>query len=140
MVDSFDSWGKNTNHNFAEVYFANSYNNIFPSTNLSILAFGNGRSYGDIAYNDNGIIIATKDLNHFIEFDRHNGILYAESGVTLYQILQLIVGSGWFLAVTTGTQFITLGGGVANDVHGKNHHKFGSFGNNILSLTLLRSN
>lgn len=111
----------------------------FKQRDLSYLANGNLRSYGDEAYNDNGVILNTLCLDHFIHFDRANGVLELESGVLLEQVLNLIVPCGWFLPVTPGTKYITVGGAIANDVHGKNHHKVGSFGCFVDSFTILRS-
>ncbi len=74
-----------------------------------------------------------------MHMDSHSGRLHCESGVTLDAILQLAIPAGWFLPVTPGTQFVTIGGAVANDVHGKNHHRAGSFGNHVRCLELLRS-
>lgn len=104
-----------------------------------ILMYGNGRSYGDVCLNEKGSLIVTRKLDRFISFDRERGILHCESGILLGDILDLIVDAGWFLPVTPGTQFVTLGGAVANDVHGKNHHSMASFGNHLLSIELLRS-
>jgi FAD/FMN-containing dehydrogenase len=78
-------------------------------------------------------------MDRFIEFDVASGRLRAESGVTLRQILAVTVPHGWFLPTTPGTQFVTLGGAVANDVHGKNHHRAGTFGCHVLAVGLLRS-
>ena len=105
----------------------------------SILPYGRGRSYGDSCINEGGTIIRTQGLNHFIEFDRQNGLLTCESGVTLEEILNLIVPKGWFLPVTPGTKYVTVGGAIANDVHGKNHHVAGCFGNHVTEFELLRS-
>ncbi|MDM8548360.1 FAD-binding oxidoreductase [Candidatus Venteria ishoeyi] len=105
----------------------------------TLLPYGLGRSYGDVCLNQGGRILDTQNLNHFLHFDRAKGILRCESGVTLAQILSLIIPVGWFLPVTPGTQFITLGGAVANDVHGKNHHCAGNFGHHIRQFELLRS-
>ena len=87
-----------------------------------LLAYGNGRSYGDVCLNDRGTLLHTCALDRFISFDRTSGVLRCESGVTLQSILQLVVPHGWFLASTPGTQYATIGGALANDVHGKNHH------------------
>ena len=105
----------------------------------SVLPFGLGRSYGDSCLNSEGLLIQTTGLNKFLSFDREVGILSCEAGGSLDEILKVIVPSGWFLPTTPGTKFITLGGAVANDVHGKNHHVAGSFGNNVLSLDLMKS-
>ncbi len=105
-----------------------------------ILPFGNGRSYGDSCLNSSGQLIDSRSLNRFISFDKEQGILRCEAGVTFHHILETIVPAGWFLPVTPGTKFVTLGGAIANDVHGKNHHKDGSLGRHVIGLELLRSN
>ena len=101
----------------------------------SVLARGMGRSYGDSANALN--VLQTTYLNHFIEFDKATGKLTAEAGITLREILEIIVPSGWFLPVTPGTSYVTLGGAIASDVHGKNHHIAGTFGLHVKSLTML---
>ena len=103
------------------------------------LAFGNGRSYGDVCLNPDGILWATQGLDRFIAFDIAEGLLTCEAGVLLRDIQRLIVPHGWMLPVTPGTQLITVGGAIANDVHGKNHHVKGSFGDHVQSLHLLRT-
>lgn len=104
-----------------------------------VLAHGCGRSYGDVCLNERGSLLHTLYLDHFIDFNPSTGILRAEAGVTLRSILALVVPHGWFLAVTPGTRDVTLGGAIANDVHGKNHHIAGSFGHHVRQLELLRS-
>lgn len=98
---------------------------------------GMGRSYGDSAVLKNGLVIGQEFLNRFLSFDEQTGILHCEAGVTLSQILEFAVPRGWFLATTPGTKFVTLGGAIAADVHGKNHHVDGAFGLCVLELTLL---
>jgi FAD/FMN-containing dehydrogenase len=105
----------------------------------SLLPYGNGRSYGDVCLNDGGILLDCSSLDHFINFDPTTGIIRCESGVTFSAILQLVVPKGWFLPVTPGTQFVTVGGAIANDVHGKNHHMAGTFGQHVHCFELLRS-
>lgn len=104
-----------------------------------VLPFGNGRSYGDSCLNDGGILLDTSALDHFISFDQHTGVLRVEAGVMLADILKLVVPRGWFLPVTPGTRFVTIAGAVANDVHGKNHHRAGTFGCHVRALELIRS-
>lgn len=104
-----------------------------------LLAHGNGRSYGDVCLTDRGTLLMTRGLDRFIEFDAITGVLRCEAGVTLADILALVVPQGWFLASTPGTQLATVGGAVANDVHGKNHHALGSFGHHVRALELWRS-
>lgn len=104
-----------------------------------MLPFGNGRSYGDVCLNPGGSLLHTRGLDRFISFDRHEGVLQCEAGVLMSSIIELIQPEGWFLPVTPGTKFVTLGGAIANDVHGKNHHRAGSFGCHVRTLELLRS-
>jgi len=96
---------------------------------------GNGRCYGDASLAPT--VITTTKLNRFISFDTLNGILDCESGVTLDQVLEVIVPKGWFLPVTPGTKLITIGGAVGSDVHGKNHHVDGSFSNHIVDMDVI---
>ena len=106
----------------------------------TLLPYGQGRSYGDSCLNDGGTLLLTEGLDRFIHFDRAGGLLRCEAGVTLAEILRLIVPQGWFLPVTPGTKFVSLGGAIANDVHGKNHHRAGTFGCHVTRFELLRSN
>lgn len=103
------------------------------------LAFGMGRSYGDACLNPQGTLWVTAGLDHFIAFDPTTGHLACEAGVLLRDIQRLVIPHGWILPVTPGTQLITVGGAIANDVHGKNHHVVGSFGDHVRRLTLVRS-
>ena len=105
----------------------------------SKLAIGLRRSYGDSCLNGGGALIDTTGLDRFIAFDPKSGRLKAEAGISLSSLLRVIVPHGWFLPTTPGTRFVTLGGAVANDVHGKNHHRAGTFGANVAGLGLLRS-
>jgi FAD/FMN-containing dehydrogenase len=104
-----------------------------------LLAYGNGRSYGDVCLTEHGTLLLTRGLDRFIEFDPQHGVLRCEAGVTLAEILALVVPRGWFLASTPGTRLATVGGAAANDVHGKNHHAVGSFGHHVRALELWRS-
>lgn len=101
------------------------------------LARGLGRSYGDAALNEDRTVILMERLNRFLSFDGKSGILRAEAGASLEEILEFAVPHGWFLPVTPGTKFVTLGGCIAADVHGKNHHQDGTFGAHIQDLDLL---
>ena len=106
----------------------------------SLTIHGLGRSYGDVCLTKNGTMLVTTGINRLIEFEPHEGTIVAEAGITLDEILHLITNRGWFLPVVPGTRYITLGGAVANDIHGKNHHQVGSFGNYVKRFGLLRSN
>ena len=103
--------------------------------NHDIIARGNGRCYGDAALSEN--IFSTKRLNKFISFDRLNGIIECEAGVLLSDVLEVIVPQGYFLFVTPGTKFITVGGAIASDVHGKNHHAEGCFSEYVIEFSLM---
>ena len=100
----------------------------------SIIARGLGRGYGDCAINGFGITANCQSINQFIMTD---GVLDAEAGASIDEILRVIVPRGYFMPVTPGTKFVTIGGAIAADVHGKNHHKDGSFGNFVVELDLL---
>jgi|TARA_B110000908_G_scaffold8787_2_gene10858 FAD/FMN-containing dehydrogenase len=134
------SWGCLTSdlHDVKKINDLSSYNSIFDGVSQGIV-FGNGRSYGDICLNPEGELWESSKLNKFINFDKNSGILTCESGVLIKDINEIFISQGWMLPVTAGTQFITIGGSIANDIHGKNHHVFGSFGNHICSLDILRS-
>ena len=103
----------------------------------SVIARGQGRSYGDAALNENRRVLLTERVNRLLDFDAVQGALRAEAGVTLAEILDVIVPKGWFLPVTPGTKFVSLGGCVAADVHGKNHHHDGSFGDHVLAIEMI---
>lgn len=105
----------------------------------SLLAVGRCRSYGDSIRNSLGSLILTPRLDRFLSFDATTGVLRAEAGCTLNDIMLRLVPKGWFVPVTPGTRFVTLGGAVANDVHGKNHHRAGTFGRHVQRFSLLRS-
>jgi FAD/FMN-containing dehydrogenase len=103
------------------------------------LAFGMGRSYGDVCLNPNGVLWNTTTLDRFIRFDETSGRLQCEAGLLLRDVQRLIIPRGWMLPVVPGTQLATVGGAVANDVHGKNHHVAGSFGDHVIEIVLMRT-
>ncbi|SFW32824.1 FAD-binding oxidoreductase [Chitinophaga sancti] len=105
------------------------------SSHSSIIARGNGRCYGDASLATNSV--STLKFDKVLEFDTSTGVFECQSGITLDQILEVVVPKGWFLPVTPGTKFITVGGAVASDVHGKNHHAEGSFSNHIIDMDVI---
>lgn len=105
----------------------------------TIIARGNGRSYGDNSLNKDNIF-STLRLNKFLSFDREKGIFECESGVILSDILDVIVPEGYFLPVTPGTKLITVGGAIGADVHGKNNHSEGCFGDYVLDFNIMAEN
>ncbi|SMF78039.1 FAD-binding oxidoreductase [Pseudobacteriovorax antillogorgiicola] len=104
------------------------------------LAYGLGRSYGDSCLNHHGVLIPTRGLNRLIAWDDETNILRCEAGVSLGEVLEFAVPRGSFLPVSPGTKFVTVGGAIANDIHGKNHHSAGTFGRYVKAFGLLRSN
>jgi FAD/FMN-containing dehydrogenase len=110
-----------------------------PAGDESLLPYGVGRSYGDSCLNDGNTLLRARDLDRFIAFDPQSGLLRCEAGVLLSEIIEFALPRGWFLPVTPGTKFATLGGAIANDVHGKNHHRAGTFGHHVPRFELLRS-
>ncbi|MGB0906408.1 MAG: FAD-binding oxidoreductase [Maricaulaceae bacterium] len=144
MAQSLLSWGRA--HKFPQTVKALDTDGVISldhlseqGDNKSLIAHGMGRSYGDVALNKNGTVVKTTRRNRIIKFDREAGTLRAEAGLTLDEVLKISVPAGWFLSVTPGTKYVTLGGAVANDVHGKNHHQAGSFGHYVQKLSLIRS-
>ncbi len=110
----------------------------FVLTHNEVIARGNGRCYGDASLGEH--IFSTKKLNKFISFDRLNGIIECESGVLLSDILEIAVPQGYFLYVTPGTKFVSVGGAIASDVHGKNHHSEGCFSEYVIEFKLMIEN
>jgi FAD/FMN-containing dehydrogenase len=114
----------------------------FPPTNVSsekMLAVGMGRSYGDVCLLQNGTLLRTPNLDRLISFDMQTGLLRCEAGVTLAEILDFAVPRGWFLPVSPGTKYVTVGGAIANDIHGKNHQVAGTFGLHTPCFEVIRS-
>ena len=103
------------------------------------LPVGAGRSYGDVCLLENGTLIQTLGIDRLLHFDPQTGVLRCEAGVTLAQILDFAVPHGFFLPVSPGTKYVTVGGAIANDIHGKNHHVAGTFGHHVLRFELVRS-
>ena len=103
--------------------------------NKEYIAYGNGRSYGDSALGENIVKVREKDL--FLDFDQKSGLLHVQAGVLLSEILEHFVPRGWFLKVTPGTKLITIGGAIASDIHGKNHHIEGCFSECVEEFTIL---
>lgn len=108
------------------------------ATNAASIARGQGRAYGDAALNAAHQVVLTERLNRLLEFNQQSGVLRAEAGLTMQELLAFAVPRGWFPQVTPGTKYVSLGGCVAADVHGKNHHHDGAFSSSVLSLELIK--
>ena len=141
VSQTISSWG-NVIHAEHAAFRLQTRSDSFPdiAPSQSILPYGNGRSYGDSCLNVGAALLQTRCLDRFINFDSQTGVLACEAGTLLADILQRVIPAGWFVPVTPGTRFVTVGGAIANDVHGKNHHGAGTFAQCVRRLELLRSN
>lgn len=145
--DDYTSWGYvlRASHEVSKPSSVeNAAAHVAAPSNSTLIGFGCGRSYGDVALNPGGRLLDCTSLDRFVSFDRVTGVLTCEAGVRLADILWVICrpendGGGWMLPVTPGSRFVTVAGAIANDVHGKNHHLAGTFGRHVLSLELVRS-
>lgn len=142
-TSNLTSWGRvvRAEHQVAKPYFRDQLPSLASSLSAANpgLAVGLRRSYGDSNLNPGGRVIDMSGLDRLISLDLETGIVRAEAGASLSQLLQVLVPAGWFLPTTPGTRFVTLGGAVGNDVHGKNHHAAGSFGASVRRLKLHRT-
>ncbi|MEE3324853.1 MAG: FAD-binding oxidoreductase [Methanosphaera sp.] len=137
---NMSSWG-NIEKSFSELNYISSRNSLedILSLKTSFLPRGNGRSYGDVCTNSGYALLSSFFLDNIINFSPENETITCESGILLRDLQKFLVKKGYMLPVTPGTQLITVGGAIANDVHCKNHHLYGTFGNNLLSFKLVRS-
>ncbi|MEG0185308.1 MAG: FAD-binding oxidoreductase, partial [Stenotrophomonas sp.] len=133
-----DSWGRYPRAGHTRVALHDRLAAL-PGFSGTALPYGNGRSYGDSCQNPGGTLLQARGLDRFIGFDPQSGRLQCEAGTTLEEIVSVTLPQGWFLPVTPGTSQVTVGGAIANDVHGKNHHRCGSFGHHVVAFELLRS-
>ncbi len=136
----FESWGRYPKLD-AEIVPL-SWSTDFPLASPpagKMLPVGAGRSYGDVCLLENGTLLKTRGMDRLLHFDPLTGLLRCEAGVTLAEILDFAVPRGFFLPVTPGTKYVTVGGAIANDIHGKNHHLAGTFGRHVERFELVRS-
>jgi FAD/FMN-containing dehydrogenase len=138
---NFESWGRYPRLRAELAPLA--WTSDFPLRKPAVgrmLPVGAGRSYGDVCLLEDGTLLQARGLDHLLHFDPSTGILRCEAGVTLAEILDFAVPLGFFLPVSPGTKYVTVGGAIANDIHGKNHHIAGTFGCHVLRFELVRSN
>jgi decaprenylphospho-beta-D-ribofuranose 2-oxidase len=137
VEETLSGWGNIPQSVSKVIYLRDSRE--FPSglVNDKLLPRGLGRSYADQATYKNHVVIKVEKMNHFISFDEEKGILQCEAGVSLDEIIKHLAPRGWFPMITPGTKYITVGGAIANDVHGKAHHTDGSFVNCVYNFTIL---
>jgi FAD/FMN-containing dehydrogenase len=138
---TFESWGRYPTYpaKIIPLNWQTDYPAAIAEVHDGVLPVGMGRSYGDVCLLNGGNLLLTTGMNRLLHFDEETGILTAESGATLAQILDFAVPRGFFLPVTPGTKYVTLGGAIANDIHGKNHHVAGTFGLHVTEFELVRS-
>lgn len=136
MMKRLTNWG-GFPHKSCEVITPENYEAVVDAVKQysSMIARGNGRCYGDASLAP--VVIQSDALNQVLSFDTKTGIIQCQSGVLLSQVLELVVPQGFFLPVSPGTKFITVGGAMASDIHGKNHHQAGVFSDHVLSVKLV---
>lgn len=137
---SFESWGRYPTFraNVVPLHWTTEFPLSRPPATKQ-LPVGLGRSYGDVCLLENGTLLETTGMDRLLHFDAATGVLRCEAGASLQQILDFAVPRGFFLPVTPGTKYVTVGGAIANDIHGKNHHVAGTFGRHVLRFELARS-
>ncbi|MBN9019786.1 MAG: FAD-binding oxidoreductase [Rhizobiales bacterium] len=140
-TDRLQSWGRVTrpSQNVASPHFADELPSLVAGAGDTRLGVGLMRSYGDSNLNPNGSVIRMTGLDRIHHFDPASRVLRADAGLSLDSLIRTVLPHGLFPAVVPGTRFVTLGGAVGNDIHGKNHHRFGTFGNHVRRLSLMRS-
>ena len=139
-MDCFTSWGRYPSHSrFSIVEPDPERREIVWPPSGTLLPVGLGRSYGDLCLNSTQAIAPMRGFRHFLSFDEASRVVRCEAGVSLKEILEVFVPRGFFLPVTPGTKYVTVGGAIANDVHGKNHHRAGTFGRFVRRFSLARS-
>ena len=141
MDRSFESWGRFPKYaaHIVPMHWQQDFPANIAGLHNGVLPVGMGRSYGDSCLLRDGNLVVTTAMNRLLDFDPETGILTAEAGISLAQILDFAVPRGFFLPVTPGTKYVTLGGAIANDIHGKNHHVGGTFGCHVTEFELVRS-
>jgi decaprenylphospho-beta-D-ribofuranose 2-oxidase len=109
---------------------------LLETAHRPIIARGLGRSYGDAAQSSGGVVVETSQLAEIGTLDEGTGCIEVGGGVSLHRLMQAIIPRGWFVAVTPGTRYVSVGGAIASDIHGKNHHCDGSLARHVTSMVL----
>ena len=141
MVKTFSKeisgWGRYPRAN-CNIYEPSTYEQIIDLFDTPLIARGMGRSYGDSSLQPIKTVV-TKNLNKILYFNNEKGLITVQSGINVLELIDYILPKGWFIPVSAGTKYVSIGGMVASDVHGKNHHKDGSFGNFVKKIKLINS-
>lgn len=132
------SWGKPASPRPATLSLTWNHQEL-PRTREPVLVCGQGRSYGDSCLNSEGRLLDTHRLDRVLSFDQERGLIRCEAGMTFADLIDICLPQGWFPKVVPGTAQVTLGGALANDIHGKNHHREGTFGCSVVRFELVRS-
>lgn len=133
----FENWNRYPQiHNNQHLLWSNNFSFLEAKT---YLPFGKGRSYGDCCLTATGEYLIIPHLDNILDFNPQAKIITVQAGIVLKDLLEFLAPRGFFLPVVPGTKFITIGGAIANDVHGKGHHKFGSFCNQVEAIELVNS-
>jgi len=137
---AFQSWGRypEVEQEVVPLFWPDEFPRKIPTGKLALPA-GMARSYGDVGLNQDNALLVTTAMDRILAFNPETGLLRCEAGMTLAQMLDFAVPRGWFPPVLPGTKFVTVGGAIANDIHGKNHHVAGTFGNHVTKFELNRS-
>lgn len=143
---AFESWGRypRLDASIVPLNWTSDFP-LRPPPATRMLPVGAGRSYGDVCLLDHGTLVRTRGaglsggMDRLLDFNPATGVLACEAGTTLGEILDFAVPRGFFLPVSPGTKFVTVGGAIANDIHGKNHHVAGTFGRHVPRFELARS-
>ncbi len=135
-----ESWGRypQVEQRIVPIFWADEFPRKSPAGEF-VLPAGMARSYGDVGLNAGNTLLVARYLDRILAFNPETGLIRCEAGLTLAQLLDFCVPRGWFPPVLPGTKFVTVGGAIANDIHGKNHHVAGTFGRHVPRFELVRS-
>lgn len=139
---NYFSWGRLKRASAPQVIKPNNYEDLLKNLKKhrklgKVLPIGLMRSYGDSCLIKEGLLLDMTEFKKINSFDEKSGLINVQAGISLDELLKFIVPKGWFIPTSPGTKYVTIGGAIANDIHGKNHHKFGSFCNSVKKIKVL---
>ena len=141
---NYFSWGRLKRTSAPKVFKPHDYQDLLKNLKKDrkldkVLPVGMMRSYGDSCLVKDGILLDMTGLKKINSFNEKSGLINVQAGISLDEFLKFTVPKGWFIPTSPGTKYVTIGGAIANDIHGKNHHKFGSFCNSVKKMKILSS-